>query len=336
MQRLRQIPRDYYVLMAVVGLLALGPIVFSLKLSIITFILYWALLGTAWNIMGGYAGQFSFGHAAFFGIGAYASTVLLVDFSLSPWVGMLVGAALAGIFGLVSGYLSFQYGLKGAHFALATFAFAEMLRLTATELGFINTSVGIHIPLMPGDSWVALQFNDSRQNYYFAVLILLAIGLLINIVIAHSKLGYYLKAVREDEDAAAALGVNLLRYKVTAVVISGMLTAIGGSFFAQFFLFIDPSLAFGVAVSIEILLRPIVGGMGTIWGPLIGAMFLTPLSEVTRSFVRRPPAFLSFIEGRAGVDVMLFGAILIIVILFLPDGILGGAQRLWRRLRAAS
>jgi branched-chain amino acid transport system permease protein len=336
MKRLRSIPRDYFLLAGIILLLGVLPLVITLnrfQINLATFILYWALLGTAWNIMGGYAGQFSFGHAAFYGLGAYTATVLLVDFSISPWIGMLVGAIIAGVFALATSYLSFRYGLKGPYFALATFAFAEMLRLISTEIEFINTSIGITLPLYEGDSWPALQFNDTPQNYYFAILGLLMIGLLVNIMVVNSKAGYYLQALREDEEAAAALGVNLLRYKTFSVVVSAMLTALAGAFFAQFFRFISPDLAFGVPVSIQILLRPIVGGIGTIWGPLIGAFFLTPLSEVTRAFVRTPPPFLAFIEGRSGVDEMLFAVILILVIIFLPDGIVGGVRRFWQRLR---
>jgi branched-chain amino acid transport system permease protein len=339
MNRLRQIPRDYFVLAVVVPVLAFLPVVLKFdrfQMSLAIVIVYWAFLGMAWNIMAGYAGQFSFGHAAFYGIGAYSSTVLLLDYRISPWVGMLVGAVLAGLFGLVMGYVSFRYGLKGPYFALATFAFAEMLRLVSSELEFINTSIGITLPLIRGDSWIALQFEQTPGNYYYAILIIFTIGMLVNILVAHSKLGYYLQAIREDEDAASALGVNLLRYKTIAVVISGALTAMGGSFFTQYFLFVSPELAFGVPISVEILLRPMVGGIGTIWGPLIGAIFLTPLGEFTRAFVRTPPPFLSFIEGRSGVDVMIFGALLIIVIIFMPDGIVGAGQRLWERIRKSS
>ena len=338
-QRLPHISRDYIILIILVPVLAVLPMVSNpnrFLMTIATFTLLWALLGTAWNIMAGYAGQFSFGHAAFYGIGAYTSTVLFVDYRISPWIGMLVGAALAGLFGLLMGYLSFRYGLKGPYFALATFAFAEMLRLIANELAFINTSVGIHIPVIRRDSWLGMQFEVTPGNYYYVILGLLTLGLFVNILIAQSKLGYYLQAIREDEDAAAALGVNLLRYKVTAVVVSAALTALAGSFFFQFSFFVSPRVVFGVAVSVGVLMRPIVGGIGTIWGPLIGAIFLTPLGEFTRAFVRTPPPFLSFIEGHSGVDVMIFGAILIVVIIFMPDGIVGAGKRLWERIKQTS
>ena len=331
MKMLANLPRNYIRLFFLSGSLALLPLLFEFsqfQISVAVFILFWALLGTAWNIMGGYAGQFSFGHGAYFGLGAYSSIVLLEKFSISPWIGMLAGAVLAGLFGLVTGYLTFRYGLKGPYFILATFAFAEMLRLIASETEFINTSIGMHVPLIEGDSWKLLQFNDNPQNYYFAVLILMTFAIAANIAISNSKSGYYFQAIREDEDAAASLGVNLINSKIMAVVASAALTALGGAFFAQFFRFINPDLAFGVSVSIEILLRPIVGGIGTIWGPFIGAIFLTPLSEITRSIVRNPPAFLDIIKGRSGVDEMLFGAILIIVIIYMPDGIVGAFGRI--------
>ena len=178
-----------------------------------------------------------------------------------------------------------------------------------------------------------MQFEETPANYLLVILGLFVIGHIVTIVLVNNKLGYYIQAIRENEEAAGALGVDTLRMKVIAVAISGALTAIGGSFFAQYFLFIDPTLAFGVSVSVQILLRPILGGVGTIWGPLVGALILTPLAELTRSVVRTPPAFLSFIEGRAGVDVMLFGAVLIIVVLLMPDGLVGAARRLWERSR---
>jgi branched-chain amino acid transport system permease protein len=165
------------------------------------------------------------------------------------------------------------------------------------------------------------------------ILILFVIGQIVTITIVRNKLGYYFQAIREDDEAASALGVNVLRYKVISVAISAALTGIGGSFFAQYFMFIDPTIVFGVSVSVQILLRPIVGGMGTIWGPFLGALLLTPLAELTRRIVREPPTFLNFIQGRAGVDVMLFGVILIIVVLFMPDGLVGAGKKLWARIR---
>jgi branched-chain amino acid transport system permease protein len=319
------------IFLVVLGLLPLFLDRFFLSLALL--ILFWAYLGNAWNIMGGYTGLFSFGHVMFYGIGAYTSTVLLVDYAVSPWVGMLVGALLAGLFGAFVGYLLSRFGVRGHFFALGTFAIAEMVRLLATEFEFINTSIGIHIPLVRGDSWIRLQFEETFANYYYIILILFLLGQIITITIVRNKLGYYFQAIRENEKAAASLGVDVVRYKVISVAISAALTATAGSFFAQYFLFIDPTIVFGVTVSVQILLRPIVGGVGTIWGPFVGALLLTPLAELTRSVVRTPPSFLDFIKGRAGVDVMLFGAILIIVVLFMPDGLIGAGQHLLARFK---
>ncbi len=335
MQRLRGISRDYAVLAAVTIIFAILPLlVTNFQLNLLTSLLYWAYLGTAWNIMGGYAGQFSFGHAAFFGIGAYTSTVMYVTFGISPWIGMVFGMALAALAGGFMGWLTFRFGVKGHFFALATFAFAEMARLIAQDWDFINASIGLTLPVIGGDSWAQMLFEETPLNYYILILGMVAVGTFVSIWIYHNKLGYYLQAVREDEDAAAALGVNTLNYKIRAVAISAALTAAGGTFFAQRFTFIDPSIVFGVAISIDILLRPVFGGSGTVWGPLVGAVLLTPLEEATREFVRTPPPFLGFIEGRSGVDVMLFGVIVIIVVIFMPDGIVGTLNNWWNRLNS--
>lgn len=330
--------RDYVVLAVVALIFAIFPFITNqFQLAVLILLLYWAYLGTAWNVMGGYAGQFSFGHAAFFGIGAYTSTVLFVNYDVSPWIGMCVGAGVAALFGAFMGFLTFRFGVKGHFFALATFAFAEMLRLIAQDLDFVGSSIGLSLPIIGGDSWSKMLFERSTVNYYWVILVFLVVGTAISIWIYHSKLGYYLQALREDEDAASALGINVMRYKIIAVAISAAMTAIGGTFFAQRFTFIDPTLVFGVSVSIEILLRPIFGGSGTIWGPIVGAVILTPLEEATRAFVRKPPEFLSFIEGRSGVDVMLFGVIVIIVVIYMPEGIVGTfptwVERLRKRVR---
>ncbi|HLE43227.1 MAG TPA: branched-chain amino acid ABC transporter permease [Methylomirabilota bacterium] len=295
----------------------LPPFASPYVVRILVLILFFAFLGAAWNILGGYAGQFSFGHAAFFGIGAYTSTLLLVRAGVSPWIGFLAGGLVAAAFGCFAGYLAFRYGLRGPYFALVTLAFAEMLRLIAVNWPAIGGPMGILIPLPKGgDSWVTLQFRE-RLPYYYVMLGLLALVLGLTRRLERSRLGYTLAAIRENEDAAEASGVNTLAAKLTAMGLSSFLTALGGTFYAQYFSFIDPTLAFGVPVSVEILLRPIVGGPGTLAGPLLGSLVLTPLSELTRRLI----------QGRPGVDVMMYGAILVVVITFLPRGLVGA----WRR-----
>lgn len=329
-----KISRDHQILAGVAVLLAVVPFfISSFQLTLLITLIYWAYLGTAWNIMGGYAGQFSFGHAAFFGIGAYTSTVLLLYYDISPWIGMFVGAAFAAIFGAGMGFLTFRFGVKGHFFALATFAFAEMSRLIAQDWEFIGSTLGLSMPIIGRDSWSMMIFEETKLNYYIVICGMLIVGTLISIWIYRNKLGYYLQAIREDEEAAAALGIDTLRYKIIAVAISAALTAIGGSFFAQRFLSIEPSQVFGVSISIAILLRPIFGGSGRIWGPLMGAIFLTPVEEATKVFVRNPPALFNFMQGRAGFDAMLFGLIIIIVVIYMPDGLVGSLPHWFERLR---
>ncbi|MGQ9675527.1 MAG: branched-chain amino acid ABC transporter permease [Chloroflexota bacterium] len=319
-------------------LLALPQALDNFLLGVAILILFWSYMGTAWNVLGGYAGQFSFGHAAFYGIGAYTSTWLLVKLGVNPWVGMIIGGLLAMAFGLLIGSLTWRYGIKGPYFALATFAFAEMLRLWANNWDVVNKSRGLQIPLIGGNSWSAFQFEADKRPYYYIILGLLFVSLFVTFFLSRSKAGYYLQAIRENEDAAAALGVNLMRYKLLAMSISAFLTALGGTFYAQYLFFIDPDIVFGPNVSVEILLRPILGGAGTVLGPLVGGVVLTPLSELTRAVFRDPPFFLPFLlalKGRVGVDMMLFGAILVFVIVFLPEGLVGWIRerrRLWRRM----
>lgn len=292
--------------------------------SLAILILFWALLGQGWNIMGGYAGQFSFGHAAFYGLGAYTSTWLLVYAGVNPWIGMLIGGLVAVAFGLFTGFLTFRYGLRGPYFALATFAFAEMLRLIAVNWEVVNKSRGIQVPLRGGDSLLAFQFETTKVPYYYIILAMVLAAILATYLIDRSKMGYYFKAIRENEEAAAALGVDLLKYKLWAMSISAFITALGGTFYSQYLLFIDPEIVFGSQVSVEILLRPIIGGAGTVFGPFVGALLLTPLSEITRALLREPPAFLPFLsifKGRSGIDMMIFGALLIVVIIFMPNGL---------------
>lgn len=320
------------VLLLVVLVLPLFLDTYLLSLAIL--ILFWGLLAQGWNIMGGYAGQFSFGHAAFYGLGAYTSTWLLVNAGVNPWIGMVIGGLVAVAFGLFTGFLTFRYGLRGPYFALATFAFAEMLRLIAINWEVVNKSRGIQVPLRGGDSLLAFQFETTKVPYYYIILGMVLFALAVTFLIDRSKWGYYFKAIRENEEAASALGVDPLRYKLLAMSLSAFLTAMGGTFYAQYLLFIDPEIVFGSQVSVEILLRPIIGGAGTVFGPLVGALVLTPLSEVTRTLLREPPGFLPFLaplRGRSGIDVMLFGVLLIVTIIFMPNGLAGWVVRRWQR-----
>jgi branched-chain amino acid transport system permease protein len=296
--------------LALAALAALPPLLPKYGLEVLISILFFAYLGTCWNILGGYAGQFSFGHAAFFGLGAYTSTLLLLRLGLTPWLGMLAGGALAAAFGLFEGYLSFRYGLRGPYFSLVTLAFAEMLRVVAVNWKAVGSSLGLVVP--SGSSPAQFLFA-GKLPYYYVILAMTVVALAITRLIERSRMGYALAAIRENEDAAEASGVNALATKLSAMAVSSFLTALGGTFYAQYFAYIDPSLTFGPAISIQGLLPAIVGGAGTVVGPLLGSFVLTPISELTRAVLR----------GRAGADVMLYGLILILVISFLPNGLVG-------------
>lgn len=302
-------------LLAVLVLLAGPPFLPKYPLEILISTLFFAYLGLAWNILGGYAGQFSFGHAAFFGIGAYTSTLLFLHAGVSPWLGMLAGGILAAGFGLFEGYLSFRYGLRGPYFSLVTLAFAEMLRVVSVNWKAVGASIGLVIPT--GKAAPALFVFAGKLPYYYVILALTAAVICITRLVARARLGYNLIAVRENEDAAEASGVNALGSKLAAMALSAFLTALGGTFYAQYFAYIDPSLTFGPAISIGGLLPAIVGGAGTVAGPLLGSFVLTPISEITRAVLR----------GRAGADIMLYGLILILVISYLPNGLMGWLRR---------
>ncbi|HEX7784809.1 MAG TPA: branched-chain amino acid ABC transporter permease [Methylomirabilota bacterium] len=300
----------------VAALIALPPLLPKYALEVLISILFFGYLGACWNILGGYGGQFSFGHAAFFGIGAYTSTLLLLHWEITPWLGMLAGGALASAFGLFAGYLSFRYGLRGPYFSLVTLAFAEMLRVVAVNWKAVGSSLGLVVPNR-GAAPAMFVFAD-KLPYYYVILAMALAAVWITRVIERSRMGYALAAVRENEDAAEAAGVDALSTKLRAMAASSFLTALGGTFYAQYFAYIDPTITFGPAISIGALLPAIVGGAGTVAGPLLGAFVLTPISEVTRAVLR----------GRAGADIMLYGLVLILVISFLPNGLVG-----WLRSR---
>ncbi|MFI4987167.1 MAG: branched-chain amino acid ABC transporter permease [Alphaproteobacteria bacterium] len=290
---------------------------FWLNLAIMA--LYYGFLGQAWNLLGGYGGQFSFGHAAFFGTGAYASAVLQVRLGLDPWLCLLLAGLLGGLAGAGIGALCFRYGLRGSYFALVTLAFAEVFRILANSLEFTGAGVGMLIPLK--QSAANFQFT-GKAGFYLVVLALNGVGLLAAWWIENSRFGARLIAVRENEDAARALGVAAFRSKLAAITLSAALTAMGGTFYAQYFLYIDPAIAYGPGVSVEALLVPIIGGLGTLFGPLLGAVALQLVSQLAQAAMGSAP----------GLNLMLYGVILVLMIIFMPNGLFGAARVSARRL----
>ncbi|HET7400097.1 MAG TPA: branched-chain amino acid ABC transporter permease [Intrasporangium sp.] len=295
-------------------------------------VLILALMSIGWNIMSGFGGMFSFGHASYFGLGAYTTAWLLVQHHVSPWIGMASGILVASLFAVVSGFLALRYRLKGAYFALATFAFAEMFRLLATNSDLVNRAAGYHVPLQVDESWWLLQFAPASPNYFWIALAFVVLALVISVAFLRSRTGQFTLAVRDDQDAAAALGIAVTRHKLTTMALSAGITSVAGGFYVQYYLFIDPDLAFGSAVSIQAILPAVIGGVGTIWGPLVGAVILGPLSDVTATLLRNPPEFLAFLAGRGGLDVMIYGLLLIVIILVLPQGIYSAIRERWFRL----
>ncbi|MBV8535230.1 MAG: branched-chain amino acid ABC transporter permease [Alphaproteobacteria bacterium] len=274
-------------------------------------VLLFAFIGVAWNLMGGYAKQLSLGHAAFFGLGAYTSTILLIDFGISPWIGILAGGVVAMLASLPIGALCFR--LRGPYFAIATIATAQVLMLLF--LKFRDFAWGAEGTTMPnlGDAPWMMQF-ESKAAYYYIALAMLILGLAVTYVIERSWMGYYLVAVGEDEDAAGAIGVNVLRIKRHIYMISSFLTALAGTFYVQYIYFIDPNTAFSFNVSVEAALVSIVGGIGTLWGPVVGTVLLEATSALLQSWLG---------GGHGGVQLTAYSLILIAVILWRPSGLVG-------------
>ena len=294
-------------------------------------VLIFLMMAVGWNIMSGFGGMFSFGHAAYFGLGAYTSAYLLVNHGVSPWVGLLAGMVVAAAVALLIGYFSFRYKLQGAYFALATFAFAEMLRLLATSSELVNKAVGYNVPLIQDSSLWLMQFPAGSPAYFWVALVLAGAAVAVSIVFLYSRAGRYVTAIRDDELAAASLGAPVMRHKLLTVALSAAITSVAGAFYTQYYLFINPDLGFGSTVSIQAIVPAVIGGIGTVWGPVVGSIIVGPLSDVTATMLRTPPEFLSFLQGRSGLDVVVYAILLILIVRLLPKGIVGTLKARWRR-----
>jgi branched-chain amino acid transport system permease protein len=308
------------VLLAVAMLAALPWVVGSYLVTVMIFIFFYAYLGQAWNIVGGYAGQLSAGHAAFVGIGGYASALLSMRLGLSPWIGMWIGGVLAAALGAVIGYLGFRFGLRGFYFVLLTVAFAEICRVIALNVDAVGGALGLYITFTGNPR--QFQFQDNRAYYYVALVLMLAATAVVR-EIERRRFGAYLTAIRQDESACEALGVDTLRVKMLAMILSSFLTGLGGTFYAYYLFSLQPNAVFGIPLSVEIVIRPIVGGAGTVMGPLLGSFILSPLAELSRTYLAQ--------SGWTGVHLIVYGLLLIAVVLFLPQGAYPALRRLARR-----
>jgi branched-chain amino acid transport system permease protein len=306
------------------ALAVFGAAALNYFLDSVVLILLWGALSAAWNVAGGYAGQVSIGHASFFGIGAYAAALAGSRFNTSPWLGMLVGVAISLAAGLVIGYLSNR--LKGPYFALATIAFSQVLLIAASRWrGFTAGSEGIPVPFRPG-FWT-LGLGHVAWLYMALAVCLLYYG--IGVYLERSRVGYQLAGVREDEDAAEALGIASRRLKVGAVALSAALTSICGTLWAQYVGFVDAFYVFSVDLSVRFALNTIIGGTGTALGPFLGSILITSLETYLRA------TFSGATSGYTGIYLIIYGAVLILVVRFAPEGLTGLAARLRARWASA-
>jgi branched-chain amino acid transport system permease protein len=307
---------------AVVVLAALPAMLGSYAVTVFIFIFFYAYLGQAWNLVGGYAGQLSVGHAAFVGVGAYTTVMLSLHAGVSPWLGMFVGGAAAAALGAVVGFLGFRFGLRGFYFVLLTVAFAEIGRIVALNTDAIGGALGLYITFTGNPR--QFQFQDNRVYYYVALALMVGATALVA-TLERQRFGIYLTAIRQDENACEALGVNTFRYKMLAMVVSSFLTGIGGTFYAYYLFSLQPNSVFGIPLSVEIVIRPIVGGSGTVLGPILGSFILSPLAEVSRIYFAQ--------GGWSGAHLIAYGVLLVLVVLFLPQGAYPTALRLLARAR---
>lgn len=304
-------PRVYMSLLALSLLLVIpfsvgSPFVFHLFILVCSY----AALASAWNIVGGFAGQLSLGHAVFYGVGAYVSTLLLVHYGLSPWIGMLIGAGASTILAVAISWPCFR--LRGPFFALATIAVLEVIRLLAiNQHDVTGGAAGLAVPLKLGAEWMLFR---ARWPYLLIAFGFLGIALLVSWKIKHSRLGYYLIAVREREDAAQAVGVNAVKVKLIAVMISAALTSLIGSFHAMYLTFIEPGAMFSLELSIQIAMFALIGGLGTLSGPLVGTLLVLPLAELARGWLG---------DAGSGVHGLVYGLVLVAFVLTIPQGLVG-------------
>jgi branched-chain amino acid transport system permease protein len=284
-------------------------------ISVLTLVLYFAYVGQAWNLMMGYAGQLSLGHALYVGLGAYAAALLWVHFGIGPWLGVIAAVALAMAFGAVVGWLGFRFGVEGVYFALLTIAAAEFTRIAFDNMGFTGGSGGLFLPYQQerlGEWW---NLRGGQLLFYYVALALAAGGVAIAARLSRSRLGYQWLAVREDETAARSLGIDAFRAKMTAVLVSSGMTAVGGVFYAFYYNNLFPAQVFDIERSIELILGPIVGGLGTVFGPVVGAFILTPLGEGLIALT----AWLGI--DAPGAKAVFYGLTLIAIICARPNGV---------------
>jgi len=309
-------PRFVILLLSLLTALLIAPwVVNGYLLTVLIVILYFAYTGQAWNIMMGFAGQLSLGHAIYAGLGAYIAAVLFSRYGIAPWLGFLAAIPVTAACGAIIGFLAFRFGVAGVYFAILTIAFAEFARIGFDHLDFVNASAGLFLPVAQyahNDLW---RLRGSPTMFYYVMLAATVLASILCRSLLRCRMGYFWLAIREDEQAALAAGINTFRYKMYAVVISAAVTSFGGVFYAFFYNNLYPENVFNVSRSIEIILGPLIGGLGTLFGPIIGAFLVTGLAETITS------AMTAFGIDLPGAKQVFYGICLLLVIAALPEGI---------------
>jgi len=296
-------------------LAALPAFAGSYALSVATLILYFAYTGQAWNVMMGFAGQLSLGHSLYVGVGAYAAGAIFFHYGIGPWAGLWVAILLCVALGMVIGFLAFRFGISGVYFALLTIAFAEFTRIGFDHFDWVGGPGGMFLRVAQRDTWDVAAFRGPPLMYYYTMLFLTAGAFALCSFLLKSRAGYYWQAIRENEEAAQALGINSFRWKMYAVALSSAMTAVSGVFFAFYYNNLFPEQMFHISRSIEIILGPIIGGVGTLFGPILGAAVLTLLSDgITELLAALGWEF-------PGIKQVFYGVVLLLVVMFLPHGI---------------
>jgi branched-chain amino acid transport system permease protein len=310
-----RLPRRAFLALAVLaaGLLALPLVASNYVVSVMVLVLFAAYLGQAWNIMMGYVGLLSIGHALYVGLGAYTAAALFVHYGLPPWLGMLAGMAVASLVGTVIGALSFRFGLTGVYFALLTIAFAEFTRILFDHFGWVGASSGLFLPVKSLTQVDLVNLRGPPTMFYYLMLALVAAALALSRALIGGRIGFRWQAIREDQDAAEALGINSFRYKLAAVALSAAMTAVAGAIEAFYYNNLYPSSVFAIGNSVELMSAPIVGGLGTLGGPLVGAFVLTVLGEAMTT--------LTSVVHVDGIKQWCYGAVLLAIVVLRPGGL---------------
>lgn len=316
-------PRGRVVLAALLAALVLAPAMLDRYLiSIFVLIFYFTLVGQAWNLMMGYAGQLSLGHALYAGLGGYVAALLWFYFGIGPWLGVIPAIVVAMAFGAAIGWLGFRFGIEGVYFALLTIAFAEFTRIAFDNMAFTGGAGGLFLLYEPKRAHEWWNLRGGPLLFYYLSLALACGATALTAWLARSRLGYQWIAIREDQRAAMALGIDVFRAKMIAVLISAAMTAVGGVMLAFYYNSLFPAQAFDISRSIEMILGPVVGGLGTIFGPIVGAFILTPLGEGLIAVTDKLGI------GVPGVKAVFYGLTLMIIISLRPDGVWPWLKRL--------